>query len=209
MRLIKLLISITALLGLLIMGTSKPASAKEISQHSKASMVYQSGDTTIDYASSLDFGTNQINTKDNVYYAKAQEMKNRASRPNYIQVSNLTGKLGGWTLNVKQSQQFKSNKTNKELTGAVLHYGHAELASVSSDKKPSYYQKDFDLSVGADKTVVSATGDQGYGTWIYRFGNMETKDKSVSLAIPKATTKMAEVYQTEVTWSLNNAPTNK
>ncbi|MDK1725969.1 WxL domain-containing protein [Dellaglioa algida] len=186
----------------------KAANVRNNSVKSDLSMVFQPGTTTVDFASSLNFNTSKISPAIKKSYAKAQGMTVGNSAPNYVQVSNFSGMESGWVLEAKQTQQFVSEDTNKSLTGAYINFSNGELVSISSDKKPSYYKKDFNLSVGANKVVVEAAGDEGFGTWVYRFGNEETKETSIALNIPRDTTKMADIYHSEIMWSLNNVPAN-
>ncbi|MDK1732135.1 WxL domain-containing protein [Dellaglioa algida] len=176
---------------------------------SDLSMVFQSGVTTIDFASSLNFNMAKIDTTAKKSYAKAQRMATGISTPNYVQVSNFSGTENGWMLEAKQSRQFESQNSHKILTGAYVSFSQGDLASISTDKKPGFYKKDFDLSVGANKVVVAANGDEGFGTWVYRFGNEDTKGSSIALNIPRETSKMADVYHSEIMWSLNSVPANE
>lgn len=87
------------------------------------------GPLSIDYASSLDFGSNEISNKDQTYFARAQTYKNpdgsasELATANYVQVSDLRGTNAGWVLKVKQNGQFRNAETlHKELTGAIVAF---------------------------------------------------------------------------------------
>lgn len=189
--------------------TIQAAKTDRGSAQSDLSMDFQSGATTVDFASSLSFNTTKIDSNDKKSYARAQDMTTGVSTPNYVQVSNFSGTENGWVLEAKQSRQFESEDTHKSLTGAYLSFSNGELVSISADKKPGFYKKNFELSVGANKVVVAAKGDEGYGTWVYRFGNEATKGNSIALNIPREATKMTDVYRSEITWSLNDVPSNE
>ncbi|MGM0143875.1 hypothetical protein IGJ94_000404 [Enterococcus sp. AZ153] len=53
-----------------------------------------------------------------------------------------------------------------------------------------------------------AQGTEGTGTWIYRFGDQETANKSVALDVPKGANPEATRYETTLTWELSAVPDN-
>ena len=59
------------------------------------------GPLSIDFASPLYFGEQQISTVDKVYTADAQPLSDSTTRPNYVQVTDKRGGEQGWTLQVK------------------------------------------------------------------------------------------------------------
>ncbi len=63
------------------------------------------GPLSIDFASSLQFGTSKITTTDEVYSAYAQEVVSdgvSSFRPQYVQVTDNRGTDAGWKLTVNQ-----------------------------------------------------------------------------------------------------------
>ena len=64
------------------------------------------GPLTLDYASSLNFGENIISTKDEIYFASAQVLKDKnnveKTGPLFAQITDNRGTLEGWTLSAKQ-----------------------------------------------------------------------------------------------------------
>ena len=85
------------------------------------------GPLSIDYASSLDFGSIKSRIKNETYYARAQTYLNddgtaaMLKTANYVQVTDNRGNNAGWRLTVKQNGQFKNENTlNQELTGSVI-----------------------------------------------------------------------------------------
>lgn len=56
--------------------------------------------------------------------------------------------------------------------------------------------------------MLQADEESGIGTWIYRFGNQNTADKSVGLYVPKGTNPEATSYSTKLTWELSAVPGN-
>lgn len=183
------------------------------------------GPLSLDYASSLDFGTNVISTKDEVYNAKAQKLKDGSYVPNYAQVTDKRGTLKGWALSVKQMGQFKTS-TNKELSGAEISFTNAAVHSKSESTKPGTVMPGFTLTpdgTGVVSNVVVAGEGQGAGTWTYRFGDsvnlQDAKGKdgtdlgykvtdSITLSVPGKTEKLADSYKTELVWTLTDAPVN-
>ncbi|MDT1958938.1 WxL domain-containing protein [Carnobacterium divergens] len=169
------------------------------------------GPLSIDYASSFDFGENKITSKDEVYLAAPQAFTSGTEGPNYVQVTDNRGGAQGWSLQVKQNGQFKS-ESGKELTGAMISFMNGEAVSASDSKTPSIVLDKFDLTgngTGAAQNIVSASEGEAAGTWIYRFGDENTKGESVSLSVPGKTTKVAESYSTSLTWTLTDVVDNK
>ena len=62
------------------------------------------------------------------------------------------------------------------------------------------------LIPGNRRTLLKAQGNEGAGTWIYRFGDTDTKRKSVTLNIPKGTNPEATDYSTTLIWELSMVP---
>lgn len=56
--------------------------------------------------------------------------------------------------------------------------------------------------------LVRAEGIEGMGTWIYRFGDENTADKSGALEVPKDATPDADSYSTTLLWKLSSVPGN-
>lgn len=170
------------------------------------------GPLSIDFASSLNFGDdNKISTKDEIYYAAAQELKDGQKKPNYVQVTDNRGTEAGWKLSVKQNGQFVDSKGN-ELTGAKITFNKGNVNTVSKSAKPSTVKESFDLTAdgtGAVQDVVEAHVNEGAGTYVYKFGDDATKAESITLEVPGATTKYADEYKTTLTWTLSDVPGNE
>lgn len=168
------------------------------------------GPLSIDFASSFGFGDQFIVSTDKEYNAKAQSIGNDTYRPNYLQVTDKRGGEMGWTVQVKQANQFTS--TSGRLDGAVLSFSNGEAVSASSSAIPSFVQKKFSLafadqtSESASQRVMGAKVGEGAGTWVYRFGDDVTKDSSVKLAVPGRVTKYVEEYTSNLVWTLADTP---
>ncbi|CAM3372624.1 WxL domain-containing protein [Vagococcus fessus] len=148
------------------------------------------GPLSIDFASSLNFGTNLITSKTETYVARAQGImeegtpENGAGKPsryvpNYVQITDNRGSNSGWTLKVKQNGQFTNKETlNKVLKGSTVTFANPTLNStmIKTVKSPDAVQG-FTLDAGLDENtpgaetlVMSAQNEAGAGTWLDYFG---------------------------------------
>lgn len=170
------------------------------------------GPLSIDYASSFDFGEQQITSVTKTYQAVAQKYKDKDDAeqegPNFVQVTDNRGLESGWTLTVKQDAQFKST-SGKVLTGAKITLKNGTVVTASDSAKPTGYTPIALTTDGSEAKVMSATDKQGAGTYLLSWGtNATTGATSVDLEVPGATTKYAEIYKTTLTWSLTDVPGN-
>lgn len=175
------------------------------------------GPLSIDFASSFDFGTQEITSNDMVYNAAAQKYTNAAGTsttgPNYVQVTDNRGNLAGWSLAVTVSDFAVTDPTLASKPGATLEGAKVYLTNaniVSASKTPANKVKtitvlDPNIQSG---TVLGATDGNGTGTNLVDFGTDSTKDSSVKLEVPGASTKLADAYKATMTWSLNDTPAN-
>lgn len=186
------------------------------------------GPLSIDFASSIDFGVNKINSDNKQYYANPQYLWNEdmtdfdtaTPRPNYVQISDKRGTNAGWNLQVKQNGQFSNVETqNKELTGAQLTLSNGAAASNSTATSPTTNEK-IELPTNGDlQNVMSAAKGAGAGTWVDKFGVIEDvtntegdtvkKNKAIELDIPGSTPIDATSYTTTLTWVLSELPGNE
>lgn len=183
------------------------------------------GPLSIDYASSLDFGTNRISNKDQVYFARAQAYQDgREETPNYVQVTDNRGTNAGWTLTVTQQEQLKSTtKTlNDELTGAQITLANPTVKTYAKNVVAPNPSDNITLIPGTASLVASAKAGAGTSTWENYWGSVEEVDetdesgatqkakvtKDVALAVPGSTPKDAVEYQTELLWTLTDVPGN-
>lgn len=167
------------------------------------------GPLSIDFASSFGFDEQKITTKDEVYNAKAQILSDGTFRPNYLQVTDKRGGANGWTVQVKQDTQLKS--VSGTLDGALISVANGQAESASNAMIPSLVQASFDLAIdgqgdGVTQNILGAKTGEGAGTWVYRFGDDSNKESSVTLSVPGSTTKYAEEYSTNLTWTLADVP---
>ena len=138
------------------------------------------GPLSIDYASSLDFGSNEISNKDQTYFARAQTYRNpdgsasELATANYVQVSDLRGTNAGWVLKVKQNGQFRNAETlHKELTGATVAFTEPSVRSNATDVLPPTATANIQDAAGAETVVMQAPEKTGAGTWITLWGKQK------------------------------------
>lgn len=172
------------------------------------------GPLSIDFASSFDFGKQKITAADQTYYAAAQKFTDASGKakegPNYVQVSDNRGTLAGWTLSVTQGAQFTGVTTStgkgSVLDGAVMTLGNGNLQT-ASDTKADVVAATTALQPGVQSgTILGATAGTGAGTQLLVFGDASTATASVSLMVPGSTTKLAQEYKTNLTWTLSDTP---
>lgn len=172
---------------------------------------------SLDFASSFDFGTQVISSKDQTYYAKPQPLLAEdgtilegEARPNYVQLSDRrpTQSRDGWELSVRQNEQFTGS--DGELTGARLVLQNQQVTTAQGGTSPGLqHTTPMVLNPGgAKQTLLKAQGPEGEGTWIYRFGDADTAAQSVALEVPKGATPSATSYKTTLTWELSSVPDN-
>lgn len=185
------------------------------------------GNLSIDFASSFDFGMNEISNKNQVYFAQAQRYYNSSLvTPNFIQITDNRGTLKGWTLKVYEEKQFKTRKSSKyeELKGASLSFLKSTAVTNGDSKHPKPYEV-INLTPGVETMIAQAERGEGAGTWIIRWGGKEDlfkkelfagKEKlekyftsSVSLYVPGITPKTPADYRTKLTWILSELPDNQ
>lgn len=170
------------------------------------------GPLSIDYASSLDFGTQKITSKDELYKAKAQKYldkdSNEKTGPNFVQVTDNRGTESGWTLQVKQNGQFKTADA-QELKGAQVVFKAGNVVTASESAKPTGQATITADPAGGLQNVMSAKAGEGAGTYLNTWGtDAVTGADSIELSVPGATTKYAKQYGTTFTWVLTDEPGN-
>ncbi|MGE7948832.1 WxL domain-containing protein [Lysinibacillus sp. NPDC093688] len=188
------------------------------------------GPLSLDFASSLNFGTNnKITTKDVTYYANAQKIVDKADNskskyvPNYVQISDNRGTNAGWKLTVKQEGQFSNDDAgtlNKTLKGAVIKFSDPKISGQTGteEAKPTA-AKDIVLVPGDASDVMSAEKGKGAGLWVNLWGEKTEemtdddgkkvqKNKAITLFVPGSTQKDAVRYSTKLTWNLSDVPNN-
>lgn len=192
---------------------------KEVDPENPPLLPEDQGLFSIDFVSQFDFGIQAIYAQDQTYYAKPQRLLAEdgtvlegEERPNYVQVSDRrsTQERDGWELSVRQNDPFTNRETGEELTGARLILQNQQIATAQGGTAPGLaHTNPMALNPGgAKRTLLKAQGPEGEGTWIYRFGDADSADKSVALEVPRGATPSATSYQTTLTWELSSVPDN-
>ncbi|MHC5269720.1 WxL domain-containing protein [Enterococcus sp. LJL98] len=172
------------------------------------------GPLSIDFASHLHFGEQEISTSTKTYYANLQEFTysddpTNATQhgPNFVQVTDNRGDESGWTLSVSQPEQFKT-ESGKELTGAKIIFKNQNIGTVSESGRPTAHLEDgvFALTTG-EKPIMSAKAGAGAGTYSLYWGQDATEaETSIELEVPGKTTKYKDTYKTTINWVMSNTP---
>lgn len=189
----------------------------DVDPENKPELPEDQGLLSIDFVSSFSFGSQVISAHDQNYYAKPQRLLNEdgtvnenEKRPNYVQISDRRSEdeRNGWQLAVTQNEQFE-NSSGHELSGARLRFTNQELVATHNGTAPELQQTNpLQLVPNAKRVLLMAQGNEGTGTWIYRFGDLESADKSIVLEVPKETNPEATSYVTTLTWELSAVPGN-
>lgn len=185
-------------------------------------IIGDAGPLSIDFASSLIFGLNEISNQDKVYFARAQSYRDIPDRPNNVQITDSRGTHSGWILSVKQGGQFTSKiaTKNDELTGAQITLKKPKVRSNSLDNPPIANAEILLDPNASDSLVMSAEKGAGSGTWLISWGVVEqvaeitqfgeqtnvNVTKDIMLEVPGTTPKDAVVYQTRLIWTLSDVP---
>ncbi|EUJ39556.1 WxL domain-containing protein [Brochothrix campestris] len=193
------------------------------------------GPLSIDFASSLQFGTTKITTKDAVYNAYAQAITvagEQQYRPNYVQITDNRGTEVGWTLTVTQAKQLTST-AGKQLQGAVITLEQSEVKTITGSElaAPSQVAKTVVLQPEEAVPVMAANEGEGAGLWTAHFGNSEKtlqegsdlvpgeggaepseikvmRNTAVTLSVPGKSLKTEAEYRSQLNWTLAEVPTN-
>ncbi|MGM0232603.1 hypothetical protein IGJ74_001443 [Enterococcus sp. AZ009] len=171
------------------------------------------GFISIDFVSQFDFGTVPIRSSTSRYPARPQRISSvddheSTKRPNYIQVSDRRFLPNGWTLSARLSEEgFVSTDAFKHyLKGASVHLNNIEMVTSKENRSeaPDYVEA---IELGPQNQVIArANENQGTGTWIQRYGNEHTMQKSVELEIPIGARPQATSYQGTLRWELSFVP---
>jgi hypothetical protein len=162
------------------------------------------GVLTIDYVSSFQFGVQHASGNTTTVSASSQQAVTLQNKPlmiaNFIQVSDTRGTNSGWKLSVKQCSQFHTdNQQYPELTGAILQLNNGKYTSPVDNTL--WVNETTNLTIGQEEIIMKATPGEGGNSSI-----LSWKNKGVSLIIPGNAPKLAQMYQTELQWSLLDTP---
>ncbi|MFD2305190.1 WxL domain-containing protein [Enterococcus termitis] len=132
------------------------------------------GDLRIDFVPKLNFSTVKRTDEAAVYPINAQLFHDETSaRGNFIQVSDYRDTSSGWTLQVRQEEQFKHvTKIGAELKGAVISFDQAWTNSTrDASLSPTVSKEVIHMSnIGDTYNLAQAQNEKGSGTWSIVFG---------------------------------------
>lgn len=135
----------------------------------------------------LNFGAQEISSKDQDYDVHAQLFKDDTEvRPNYIQITDNRRSMAGWVASVRQEMQFENKEIkNKLLKGAMLSFDKQWLNSTEPKELSPIVMKDAIKieEVGATYPIAKAEKGKGSGTWVIPFGStgkIEGQEKTLT-----------------------------
>lgn len=143
------------------------------------------GALRVDFVSSLDFGHVQLSGTSLIYHARAQQfLSETGPRGSYIQVTDQRAQSTGWTLQVKQTTQFRNtviqNVDEQELAGAVLSLDKGWANSSGTSGSPTVTRETIALnSIGTAYELGTASAGNGRGVWTIAFGASETNNNNM------------------------------
>lgn len=162
------------------------------------------GPLSLDFASSLDFGKQEIISTDQTYKASAQKLSDNSYVPDYVQLTDNRGTFKGWTLQVKETDSF-ATKGGAKLTGTEIKFGNTDHTTTNKLTDTAVTKADeftltpdmksaFNVMFGAagaanakntadEKGVVANDANSTSGTHILRFGtqgSLKTDEKQAN-----------------------------
>ena len=186
MKLVKVVNALTVAMIAGGIGFSSISADAVAPQNSTGKVTFTAGDLTLDKVPSFDFGTQQITTQDRDYDAQAQSE---------VQVTDLRGSSVGWTLTVTAG---KLKAGMKELAGAQVSLTNGTVVNTSNETVTA---SDTTLTPEQSVKVMNAAAGNGNGVTT---GTWQTT--GVKLHVPGTSTKSAEQYTANLTWTLTDAP---
>lgn len=189
---------------------------QEVNPENQPALPEEQGLLSLDFISSFHFGTQKISVTDQTYYAKTQRLLNEdgttnqsEERPNYIQLSDRRSddSRNGWQLSVTQKEQF-AGENGQELMGARISLKNQQVITSQGGQTPILQAVSSELTPGNKRLLLSSEGSEGWGTWVYRFGDATTAGESIALEVPKGANPEATTYSTTFVWELGAVPGN-
>ncbi|WP_207696237.1 hypothetical protein DOK67_0002031 [Enterococcus sp. DIV0212c] len=127
----------------------------------------------------------------------------------YIQVSDLRGNLGGWSLYAKISN-FVSEPTSKDQKRYLLSGANLTIQEGDIQEHNSQYAappKSHTVSLNKDlQKVMSADKNAGQGVWATRWKSEKGVNKKIKLDILPNTAKAGREYTATISWKLADVP---
>lgn len=136
------------------------------------------GPLRIDYAPSFTFVDAKLSKNTMRSKAEAQLLHNGAGpRANFIQVSDYRNVGTGWSLLVRQENQFRDEANgNASLKGASLSFDKAwSYSSLDQSYAPTVSKETIVMNnIGDTYPLAKAEAGKGMGTWSISFGASKT-----------------------------------
>lgn len=138
------------------------------------------GTLRFDYAPNLRFGTHTIKEGNRVYKALAQQFVDETrERGSFVQLTDQRSSSSGWTLQMKQENQFRHTKTGEELKGASLSLDNGWASSSGTSEAPIVTRETILLNgIGTAYEVAKAEPGKGTGVWSIAFGASQDNPKN-------------------------------
>lgn len=153
------------------------------------------------WAPRLDFGSHELSASTQTWNGMDPKAKDA---PAFAQVTDQRGTATGWSLHVKEDDQFKM-ADNTELKGATLKFNdiHFIDPKMKETTALSGAATGKDL-LKNDTTVMEAPAGTLNGIYSANFGT-KPADGGVTLTVP-GNAALVGKYTTTLTWTLNAAP---
>lgn len=157
------------------------------------------GHLTLDYVSSIDFGTQKIEGGKSIY-------ESTVLRP-FIQVTDRRRENTGWAVTASLSK-FENEGIEGTLPGSVITLRDGAAISAGKSEAPHAYNNVQLYPDGDASWVLWADEDVGVGTWIDRWYPSTpevTSNDNVLLEVPTGAATIGK-HKAAITWTLTSAP---
>ena len=141
------------------------------------------GSLRIDYISSLNFGSEDLNKSSRKFDSLAQLFLDDTSARGYlVQVSDFRSE-DGWELQLTQKNQFSSSivqdSENRYLKGAVLSFDKGWANTNGTSNAPLVTRDAVSLdSLDMAYTIATADANEGKGSWTIAFGSSDSNPQA-------------------------------
>ncbi len=179
------------------------------------------GPLSLDVVPSLDFGTHDVTGNSATWSDVEIEPAAGAATTPFIQVTDKTGEMQGWHVNVTYDNFAKDTKT---LASTTIHFDAGEVAKAYDAADASAtapVATAVDLTPGVAANIFHADESKGMGTWISVYNHKETDTTTDALASNGITTgqenskitlstigdESATTYTANLNWTLAAGPT--
>lgn len=138
-------------------------------------------------------------------------------RDQFIQVNDNRGTNSGWSLTIKQEEEFTTADKQNTLTGTTIAFHNIRTNAADTVAYKSPRVKDFTLKkINQEYLLAEAQENEGIGEWFIILGNDEDgsylerrSNINIALTIPGISKKKSGVnYSTTFVFSLRDTPEN-